>query len=195
MLRRDKTGGPVITLDYKVNQVVIGDIVAGCVACVVAPLASFLGVVVVHSMTVTWGPEGTMTYNAANVKVGESASSSLLSSLTLLPQQTPTVPLISYSATHDMGSSASLKVGSSPFRLETFKIYIFVDSLACTVSWFRPRLPRCELQPDNHMLAHRGLTPAPLQWLRGKLFVFSCTFTPYCSSPRTCLADAATRLA
>ncbi|KAL8286857.1 hypothetical protein RQP46_003863 [Phenoliferia psychrophenolica] len=92
MLRRDKTGGPVITLDYKVDKVVIGDIVAGCVACVVAPLSSWLGVVVVHSLAVTWGPDGKVTYSAADVK-------------------TPSVPLIAYSATHDMGSSASIKFG------------------------------------------------------------------------------------
>lgn len=38
MLRRDKTGGPVVTLDYKVDKVIIGDIVAGCTGCAVAPL-------------------------------------------------------------------------------------------------------------------------------------------------------------
>lgn len=54
-------------------------------------VSSWLGIVVVHQLNVTWGVNGTMTYSAANVKL-------------------PTMPLIAYSATHDMGSSASIKV-------------------------------------------------------------------------------------
>ncbi|KAK4699603.1 hypothetical protein P7C70_g6656, partial [Phenoliferia sp. Uapishka_3] len=99
LLRRDLTGGPVIALDYKGGVVAISDTVLGCTSCKTTNLATWKGVTAIHDMYITWGPNGTIDYNAADLRY-------------------PSVPLIAYNVTHDMGSSASLKstfVHSLPF--------------------------------------------------------------------------------
>ncbi|KAM0750336.1 hypothetical protein T439DRAFT_381037 [Meredithblackwellia eburnea MCA 4105] len=93
ILRRDGSGGPVITLDYKASRVVFTDTVAGCTACVTSSLRSWYGIVAVHEMNITYGPQGNVSYSVAD-------------------SHSPDVPIITYQAVHDMGSSASLKMGT-----------------------------------------------------------------------------------
>ncbi|KAM0747314.1 hypothetical protein T439DRAFT_359644 [Meredithblackwellia eburnea MCA 4105] len=91
LLRRDGSGGPVLTLDYKVGLAVLGDTVRKCVACVTAPLSSFEGKVILHTLKVTYGPSGSAVYKAVDQASGKT--------------------LISYSASGDMGSNGSIKFG------------------------------------------------------------------------------------
>ncbi|GAA6005151.1 hypothetical protein JCM11491_002595 [Sporobolomyces phaffii] len=96
ILRRDACGGPVITLDYQNGEVRIEDFVRGCFTCA-QPLAAgvkyWFGKTISHTLTITYGLSGSMTYAAF--------------SDTNLRR-----PLVTYSATGDMGSSASLKFGN-----------------------------------------------------------------------------------
>ncbi|KAI5481717.1 hypothetical protein MNV49_002943 [Pseudohyphozyma bogoriensis] len=96
ILRRDASGGPVVTLDWKAGLAVITDSVVGCSACVTAPLNGFVNKPIYHSMNITYGVGGTISYKARSGVED---------------------PLITYQATHDMGSSCSLKMGS--YRLST----------------------------------------------------------------------------
>lgn len=77
----------------------------------------------IHTLDVTWGPSGSMTYNAADVRY-------------------PNVPLISYSAKHDMGSSASIKVIFRLLGTCIRQILIPICSSACT-DWSSPPPPTC----------------------------------------------------
>ncbi|GAA6000444.1 hypothetical protein JCM10207_008014 [Rhodosporidiobolus poonsookiae] len=95
ILRRDGCGGAVITLDYVNGKVVVQDAVRGCKACVTYPksLLYWFGFPVVHKMTITYGLSGSIDYKAY---VGGNLRN----------------PAIAYTATGDMGSSASLKFGN-----------------------------------------------------------------------------------
>ncbi|GAA5936179.1 uncharacterized protein JCM15063_002735 [Sporobolomyces koalae] len=96
ILRRDACGGPVITLDYTNGEVRIQDFVRGCYSCV-QPLAAgihyWFGKTISHTLTITYGLSGSMTYTAYS-------DSNLRR------------PLLTYSAKGDMGSSTSLKFGN-----------------------------------------------------------------------------------
>ncbi|GAA5919716.1 hypothetical protein JCM1841_000764 [Sporobolomyces salmonicolor] len=96
ILRRDANGGPVVTLDYVQGIVTIEDTVRGCLRCA-QPLASgiayWFGKTITHYLEITYGLNGSIAYEAY--------------SETNLRR-----PLISYTATGDMGSSASLKFGN-----------------------------------------------------------------------------------
>ncbi|GAA5976522.1 hypothetical protein JCM11641_001328 [Rhodosporidiobolus odoratus] len=97
ILRRDANGGPVVSLDYLNGQVVIGDTVAKCKQCAKLNgsfLKNWAGSVISHSLTVTYGPSGSISYSAFG------------------PDDTSN-PILTYSSTNrDMGSSASLKFGN-----------------------------------------------------------------------------------
>ncbi|KAM0753376.1 hypothetical protein T439DRAFT_379067 [Meredithblackwellia eburnea MCA 4105] len=92
VLRRDACGGPVLTLDAKAGKAVIGDLVRGCTECASVPIASFTGKTIVHAMRIRYGINGLVSYKAVDIN----------------NQKTP---LLSYSATGDMGASASIKFG------------------------------------------------------------------------------------
>ncbi|GAA5890591.1 hypothetical protein JCM5296_004307 [Sporobolomyces johnsonii] len=96
ILRRDAGGGPVVTLDYVQGIVAIQDTVRGCLRCAepLAPgVAYWFGKTITHYLEITYGLNGSIAYEAF--------------SETNLRR-----PLISYTATGDMGSSASLKFGN-----------------------------------------------------------------------------------
>ncbi|GAA6062629.1 hypothetical protein JCM10212_000291 [Sporobolomyces blumeae] len=96
ILRRDACGGPVVTLDYTDGQVRIQDFARNCFTCA-QPLSPdvqyWFGRTISHTLTITYGLSGSMSYAAYS-------DSNLRR------------PLITYSATGDMGSSASLKYGN-----------------------------------------------------------------------------------
>ena len=100
LFRRDQCGGPVITLDYKSGQAVITDIVrptcpdAGLGGvCPSVPVSQFWGKTVQHSMMVRYGLQGTFDYTVVDVA------------------DPVATPLLTYSATGDMGASSSIKFG------------------------------------------------------------------------------------
>ncbi|GAA5909609.1 uncharacterized protein JCM6883_004569 [Sporobolomyces salmoneus] len=97
ILRRDASGGPVLTLGYQNGQVRISDSVRGCSVCAqpfpAAGVAYWFGKTISHTLTITYGLNGSATYSAY--------------SDTNLRR-----PLITYEAQGDMGSSASLKYGN-----------------------------------------------------------------------------------
>ncbi|GAA6034866.1 hypothetical protein JCM8097_009339 [Rhodosporidiobolus ruineniae] len=94
ILRRDGCGGYSVALDYVNGQVRILDAVRGCTSCVTfkRSLSYWFGQVITHEMTITYGINGSLDYKAY---VGVNLR----------------VPGLTYSATGDMGSSASLKFG------------------------------------------------------------------------------------
>ncbi|GAA5860018.1 hypothetical protein JCM8547_003060 [Rhodosporidiobolus lusitaniae] len=94
ILRRDGCGGAVITLDYVDGQVKITDAVRNCKACAVykLPINYWLGTTILHELSITYGLSGSIDYKAYT-------STNLR------------VPALTYQATGDMGSSASLKFG------------------------------------------------------------------------------------
>ncbi|GAA5976449.1 hypothetical protein JCM10908_005504 [Rhodotorula pacifica] len=102
ILRRDGSGGPVVTLDYTNGNVELDDIVRGCSNCVPfsGGTAAWFGRVISHDLKITYGVAGSIAYSAAYA-----------------PASPTTQPILSYSAKGDMGSSASLKFGN--YRLFT----------------------------------------------------------------------------
>ncbi|GAA5827413.1 hypothetical protein JCM5353_001465 [Sporobolomyces roseus] len=96
ILRRDACGGPVITLDYTNGQVRINDYARNCLSCaqpLAADVSYWFGKTISHTIQITYGISGSFSYSAY--------------SDTNLRR-----PLITYQATGDMGSSASLKYGN-----------------------------------------------------------------------------------
>lgn len=77
------------------GQVVIEDLVRGCTVCIrpFVRTLEWFGRTIVHSLNVTYGLNGKIVYSAAQAAA-------------------PNYPLVRYTATGDMGSSASLKVRS-----------------------------------------------------------------------------------
>ncbi|GAA5861278.1 hypothetical protein JCM8547_008543 [Rhodosporidiobolus lusitaniae] len=94
ILRRDGDGGPVVSVDYINGQVMVIDTVRGCKPCVEysGGTSGWFGNTVEHTLRVTYGTSGSLSYTAAF-------------------SSAPSAPILSYSASGDMGSSASLKVG------------------------------------------------------------------------------------
>ncbi|KAF7365428.1 hypothetical protein MVEN_00415700 [Mycena venus] len=95
ILTRGGSGGPVITLNAAAGKVAIQDTVRGCPAagCPSIALNEFTDRTTTHSMTVTYGPSGSVKYT-----VKDSATSKTL---------------LTYSATGSMGTeSTSLKFGT-----------------------------------------------------------------------------------
>jgi hypothetical protein len=114
LLRRDSCGGPVITLDYKVGNALITDIVrptcpdAGLDgACPSVPVEQFWGKTIKHSVTVRYGLQGSFDYTAVDVA------------------DATATPLLAYSAEGDMGASGSIKVGHR--RLASFGLPALTD--------------------------------------------------------------------
>lgn len=106
LLRRDYCGGPVIFLDYMNGLAQLGDAVRGCEgsgACPAVALSKFFGKTVEHSITVKFGLSGTFKYSVVDVA-------------------NPSTPIMTYSATGDMGSSASLKFGEYRNMTDTVRI-------------------------------------------------------------------------
>ncbi|ORY72393.1 hypothetical protein BCR35DRAFT_307668 [Leucosporidium creatinivorum] len=92
LLRRDASGGAVITLDAKLGNVGIYDAVRGCSNCVSLPMASIIGRTLEHNVTVTYGLNGTFTYQMRDVVLNTT--------------------LLSYTAVGDMGAQGSIKYGA-----------------------------------------------------------------------------------
>ncbi|KAJ7857760.1 hypothetical protein B0H13DRAFT_2237671 [Mycena leptocephala] len=95
ILTRDGSGGPVITLNAAAGKVSIQDTVRGCpsAGCPFIALDDFTDRTTTHSMTVTYGPKGSVKYTVKDTKTG--------------------AKLLTYSATGSMGSeSTSLKFGT-----------------------------------------------------------------------------------
>ncbi|KAJ7366584.1 hypothetical protein DFH08DRAFT_1003756, partial [Mycena albidolilacea] len=95
ILARGGSGGPVITLNAAAGKVAIGDVVRGCpkAGCPSIALADFTDRTTVHSMTVTYGPKGSVTYAVKDATTRRT--------------------LLTYSATGSMGTtSTSLKFGT-----------------------------------------------------------------------------------
>ncbi|KAK7048156.1 hypothetical protein R3P38DRAFT_2867716 [Favolaschia claudopus] len=94
ILTRGGSVGPVITLDAVAGKVSIQDIVRGCPSngCPSIPLKSFTDKTTIHSMTVKYGPQGSVKYTVKDAATGKT--------------------LLTYSATGSMGTeSTSLKFG------------------------------------------------------------------------------------
>ncbi|GAA5974142.1 hypothetical protein JCM21900_005962 [Sporobolomyces salmonicolor] len=93
ILRRDACGGPVVTLDLLNDKATITDTVRNCTDCASAPVASFFDRTVHHTLHITFGINGRLSYAAYDAA-------------------SPLVPLLQYQAEGDMGAKASLKFGS-----------------------------------------------------------------------------------
>ncbi|GAA5998412.1 uncharacterized protein JCM10292_001179 [Rhodotorula paludigena] len=95
ILRRDGCGGAVITLDYIDGEVVIRDAVRNCKTCsrFLKGTQNWFGNEVRHELQITYGLSGSITYRAW-----------------VAPNFRQ--PQLIYTATGDMGSSASLKFGN-----------------------------------------------------------------------------------
>ncbi|GAA5923426.1 hypothetical protein JCM1841_003321 [Sporobolomyces salmonicolor] len=93
ILRRDACGGPVVTLDLLNDKATITDTVRNCTDCASAPVASFFDRTVHHTLQITFGINGRLSYAAYDAA-------------------SPLVPLLQYQAEGDMGAKASLKFGS-----------------------------------------------------------------------------------
>ncbi|GAA5887287.1 hypothetical protein JCM6882_002476 [Rhodosporidiobolus microsporus] len=95
ILRRDGCGGYSIAMDYVNGQIKILDAVRGCKDCAVfnKPISYWFGQPVIHEMTITYGINGAIDYKAY-------VAGNLRN------------PGLTYQATGDMGSSASLKFGN-----------------------------------------------------------------------------------
>ncbi|KAJ7429076.1 hypothetical protein FB451DRAFT_759448 [Mycena latifolia] len=88
LLTRGGDGGPVVTLSAVANKVSIDDNVRGCSAgCPSIALDDFTDRTTTHSMTVTFGPSGSLKYTMKDSKTGET--------------------LMTYSATGSMGSTST----------------------------------------------------------------------------------------
>jgi len=107
LLHRNGCTGPVIASDLEItaegSRFIVADFVPGrtCVTegtCTSIPLSEFEGRTVMHSIRVTYGTSGSFVYSAVDVA-------------------NATAPMISYSATGDMGSSSSIKFGQ--YRMYT----------------------------------------------------------------------------
>ncbi|KAJ6584698.1 hypothetical protein B0H19DRAFT_1106131 [Mycena capillaripes] len=95
ILTRGGTGGPVITLNAAGGKASIQDTVRGCptAGCPFIELADFTDRTTTHSMTVKYGPSGSVKYSVKDSKTSKT--------------------LLTYSATGSMGTeSTSLKFGT-----------------------------------------------------------------------------------
>lgn len=91
LLRRDACGGATVTLSFNNGRAIIKDSIrSGTTPSV--DLNQWFGKTIIHSMNVTYGIKGFLSYTAVDAAV-------------------PSVPLIKYLARGDMGSSSSLKHG------------------------------------------------------------------------------------
>ncbi|GAA5987802.1 hypothetical protein JCM11641_004934 [Rhodosporidiobolus odoratus] len=98
ILRRDACGGPVVTLDLKGGQAAISDTRRGCSNCASVSVSEWMGRTISHTLTITFGLEGSLSYSAS---AAGPLGSNVLST-----------PLLTYEAKGDMGDKASLKFGS-----------------------------------------------------------------------------------
>lgn len=116
----------LLAVDYVKGLATITDIVRPCAkqdsgSCPSVPVANWFGKTIKHSLTVTYGLSGSLTYTAQDISTGST--------------------LISYSATGDMGSSGSIKFGT--YRLFTRYANLLSPRalrVALLLHWLRTRL-------------------------------------------------------
>ncbi|GAA5917280.1 hypothetical protein JCM5296_004844 [Sporobolomyces johnsonii] len=93
ILRRDACGGPVVTLDFLNDKATITDTVRKCTDCTSAPVSSFFDRTIHHTLQITFGINGRLSYAAYDAA-------------------NPLVPLLKYEVEGDTGAKASIKFGS-----------------------------------------------------------------------------------